>query len=441
MTLGGTIAVATDARDSAHMVRSAMVAGMMAVGADVVDLGLVPTPALQYYVRTHPVSGGVMVTASHNPQEYNGMKLILAGGTEATVEDEAELESSYGLEDRDVGWSDVGGIRRETGAVEDYVDAIVSNVDADAIRDAGLRVCVDCACGAASASTPLLLRRLGVRSLTLGCDPVGVPHRESDPTPDNLGELTRMTVESGADLGVAHDGDGGRAIFVDRSGRVLNGSVSGAIVARSILSRARGQVVTPVSSSGVLQDVVESSGGLVRYTAVITHEVVRKMVENKAVFGVEEHGGMIFPEMQMCRDGGMALARMLEVVAKEGDLGSLASSLPPYTLRKTSVRCPEGAKATVMDSLLSEAVDRPTDTTDGLKVFYDDGWVLLRPSTSEETFRIYSDTRGEGSDDRLLGYASRVRDLVGSWEAGRVDRGSWRGPPGPRLSCGPPGSR
>ena len=416
LTLGGTVALATDARDSARMVRSAMVSGLMAVGTDVVDLGMVPTPALQYYVRTHPgISGGVMVTASHNPPEYNGMKLILEDGMEATTEDEAELGSSYAMEGRDADWDGVGRIRTEEGSISDYIDAVVSKVDADAIREAGLRVCVDCACGAASFSTPLLLKRLGVSTVTIGCDPVASPHRESDPTEENLAILMDLVSSSGADLGVAHDGDGGRAVFVDGTGRFLNGSVSGAIVARSILAENKGKVVTPISTSKLLEDVVTESGGLVKYTEVLSHQVVRKMQENLAVFGVEEHGGMVFPQMQMCRDGGMALAKMLEIVAKNGPLADMVSKLPSYSTRKVKVPCPDEFKVPVMDRLHRdvEAAGSRTDVTDGIKVLLNDGWVLVRASTTEPCIRVYSESTDAGTAERILSeYSRMVKDLV-----------------------------
>lgn len=415
-TFTGTVAVATDARDSARMVRSALVSGIMAVGTRVMDLGLVPTPALQYYVRTHDdISGGVMVTASHNPQEYNGLKLVQQDGTESTAEDESALESFFSREITDAGPAGTGDMRMQDGAVYDYVEAIVSNVDADAIRAADLRICVDCANGASSESTPMLLRRLGVRSVTIGCDTGGIPHRESDPTRDSLKGLMDLVVAEGADLGVAHDGDGGRAVFVDGHGRFLNGDVSGAIVAKSILSEGKGKVVTPVSSSRVLEDTVTAAGGLLKYTGVGSHEVVRKMIENLAVFGVEEHGGMIFPRMQMARDGGMALAKMLEIVARNGPLADQVDALPRYSTVKLRVECPDDEKASVLEAFRrdAEGLGLHTDITDGVKIFYDDGWVLVRPSTTEQCFRIYSESQDPERAEALASeYAERARSVL-----------------------------
>ncbi len=394
-TFPGEIALATDARDSAHAVRTALSAGIMAAGSDVLDLGMLPTPALQYYVKTHPrVAGGVMVTASHNPQDHNGLKLILQGGAEATREDEQALESLFSHETSEGGPVRPGTGRSESGAAEDYVDAIASHVDSEAIRSAGLTVCVDCANGAACATTPLLLKRLGVRAVSLECDPLGIPRRESDPTPENISDLMSIVPMVHAAFGVAHDSDGGRAIFVDGDGTYVGGDYAGALIARGILKSKKGKVVTPVSSSKVVEDVVEANGGLVRYTEVGSHSVIRKMIENAAVFGIEEDGGMVFPEMQMCRDGGMALAKMLETVAKGGPLKDQMSGFPFYHRVRSRVDCPDELKGRVMNMFGRELEggDLSVDTTDGFKVSYDDGWVLVRPSTTEECLKIYADS-------------------------------------------------
>lgn len=395
-TLDGTVAVATDARDSAPAVRSAFVAGLVAVGTDVVDLGVIPTPALHLYVRDRPeIAGGVMITASHNTAEYNGLKLILGDGTEATREDERALESYCSREQGTVDAASVGTVRAEHGAAEDYVETVVSNVDADAIRRAHLTVCVDCGNGATGATTPAILDALGVDAVVLGGDPMSRARRESNPSEDNLSDLMALVPAVGADLGVAHDGDGTRAIFVDGRGRYIPGDISGALVARSVLKGAKGKVATPISSSRTLEETVEANGGLVRYTAVGSHEVIRKIAENRAVFGLDETGGMVFPDVQMCNDGGMALARMLETVVAEGPLADQVDGLPRYGAAKIVIDCPDGMKQKVMDAFSRDAEESGlhADTVDGLKIWDDDGWILLRPSTTEPRFRIYSEDR------------------------------------------------
>ena len=410
-TFGGRIAIATDARDSADMLKNALSAGIMYVGSDVVDLRILPTPVLQYYVKSHDdVTGGVVITASHNPPEYNGFKFIRGDGVEVGREEEQAIESYCSTEIQRAPWSGIGEVQAGTGAVESHVRAVIENVDAEAIRKADLTVCVDCANGSTCESTPLLLKLLNVRAFTINADPQSEsPGRSSEPTEENLRPLMALTREVGADLGVAHDADGDRTIFVTEKGEYVQGDVSLAIVARSVLGAHKGKVITPVSSSAIVGDVVESNGGLLKYTAVGSHTVIRKMEENMAVFGGEENGGMVFPDFQMCRDGIMTLAKMLECVAKNGPLSEQIAGFDRYYDFKENVPCPEEGKQPLLDYFVDKFIDAHVETVDGLKVYFDDGWVLLRPSTTEALFRIYSESKDEGAArDRIAEFVSEA---------------------------------
>lgn len=414
-TYRGRIALATDARDSADMLRSALSAGIMDAGSDVVDLGILPTPVLQYYVKSHDeITGGVVITASHNPPEYNGFKFIKGDGVEVNRDEERSIESYCGMDVPRAEWSEVGEIEAGTGAVEQHVHAVVDSVDADAIRKANLTVCVDCANGSTCESTPLLLKLLNVRTFTINADPQSEsPGRSSEPTEENLGPLMALTKQVGADLGAAHDADGDRTIFVTENGEYVQGDISLAIVARSILEERKGKVITPVSSSAIVEDVVESSGGLLKYTSVGSHTVVRKMEENMAVFGGEENGGMVFPEFQMCRDGIMTLAKMLECIAKNGPLSKQIAGFDRYYDFKENVPCPDDIKNALLDHFVSEFAEGRVETVDGLKVYFDDGWVLFRPSTTEELFRIYSESKDEAvARDRMDMFVSEAKEFV-----------------------------
>ena len=271
-------------------------------------------------------------------------------------------------------------------------------------------MCVDCANGSTCESTPLLLKLLNVRAFTINADPQSEsPGRSSEPTEENLRPLMALTREVGADLGVAHDADGDRTIFVTEKGEYVQGDVSLAIVARSVLGAHKGKVITPVSSSAIVGDVVESNGGLLKYTAVGSHTVIRKMEENMAVFGGEENGGMVFPDFQMCRDGIMTLAKMLECVAKNGPLSEQIAGFDRYYDFKENVPCPEEGKQPLLDHFVDKFIDAHVETVDGLKVYFDDGWVLLRPSTTEALFRIYSESKDEGAArDRIAEFVSEA---------------------------------
>jgi phosphomannomutase/phosphoglucomutase len=391
----GTVALATDTRGSADMIRTAVSAGIMSVGTNVLDLGMVPTPAIQYYVKTHAhVTGGVMITASHNPPEFNGIKCISPDGTEASRAEEEEVEELYAGNIPGAAWDKVGNTEKVRGAGEEYVDAVIARVDADKIRNAGLTVCLDCANGASCETAPLLLKKLNVRAITINGNPQGeFPGHPSEPTEANLKDVMSLTRSTHSDLGIAHDGDADRCVFITNKGSFVSGDKSLALIAKYVLLEKKGMITTPVSSSSLVEETVLGSGGTLEYTAVGSPIVARKMIENGSVFGGEENGGLIFPEMQYCRDGAMTVAKMLECVVSAGPLEKQIASLPVYHTEKAKVECPNNMKKGTIDHLINLSKDAKIDLTDGLKLIFEDGWVLARPSGTEPVFRIYSESK------------------------------------------------
>lgn len=401
----GTVMIGTDARTSNEMLKSACASGLMATGCTVLDCGIVPTPTLQYAVKKGNVAGGVVITASHNPPEFNGIKAIDPDGTEMSRANEEAIERIFhrGVFAR-AEWTRVGRIIQQTTAVERYIGGIMSNVDVGAIRKANLRVAVDCSNGASSFVTPKLLERLGVRYVTLNADPNGAfPGHNSEPTPENVGDLIELVKSGDFDLGFVHDGDADRTIFVDETGRYLYGDRSLAICAYHICKEKEGRVVvTTVGSSMAVEDAVRMAKGTVIYTAVGSPVVARVMMQKGGIFGGEENGGLIFANFQYCRDGAMAAAKILDIVARKGKLSRLNDKIPQYHQRKKKVRCPDAKKQMVISELARSAKGERIDTTDGLKIFFKDGWVLLRPSGTEQIFRIYSESKDQGRADQLV---------------------------------------
>ncbi|AIZ56990.1 putative phosphoglucosamine mutase [Candidatus Methanoplasma termitum] len=416
--MNGMVAVASDTRTSADMLKMAISAGIMAVGRNVLDLGVLPTPALQYYVRTRSdIKGGVMITASHNPPMFNGIKCISYDGTEATRKEEEAIEEQFSKEIPGAAWNYTGEMERVWGAGEEYVDAIVSKVDADAIRKAELRVCLDCANGAAYETSPLLLKKLNVKAITLNCNPQGEsPGRPIEPTEDNIKDVLSLTRATRSDLGIAHDGDADRCVFITSDGKFVGGDKSLALLSKYTLSKQKGLIVTPVSTSSLVAEVVEAAGGTIIFTAVGSPIVARKMMETGAIFGGEENGGLIFPEQQFCRDGGMAIAKMLECVAKAGPLKNQVSKLPIYYTVKKKIDCPNDMKKHVLEYIENESAGAMIDKVDGMKATYDDGWVLARPSGTEPAFRIFSESKDEVvANQRAEKYETMVKEYLNMW--------------------------
>jgi len=412
----GKVALATDCRTSADMLRAAMAAGLTSVGCQVLDLGMLPTPALQYFVKPGGISGGVMITASHNPPEFNGIKAIDADGTEMPRAKEEEIERIFytrAFDSKD--WRYVGGVQQTSGAGDSYQRAVLSQVDVVEVRRAKLKVVLDCANGAGSLISPQVLQRLGARTITLNCNPEGTfPGHPSEPTQDNLGDLLSLVRETGADLGIAQDGDADRAIFVDEKGNYVYGDRSLAVVAAvMVVENEGGTVVTPVSTSQCVEDAVISAGGEVIYTRVGAPIVARKMMEVGAVFGGEENGGLIFPRHQYCRDAAMSMAKMLEIVALEGPLSSLLAKVPSYCLDKRKVHCPDERKEAVLQAVCEAFSSNQVDRTDGVKVFFEGGWTLIRPSGTEPIFRVYTEGRDQETAKRIADRCERaVKEIL-----------------------------
>ncbi len=393
----GTVALARDTRLSGPMLARAVASGLMSAGCSVIDLGVVPTPGAQYYVaKSGHLKGAVVVTASHNPREFNGLKAIDAQGMEMRREDEEAIEAIYFEETyRVVDWSRVGSARSDDSANERYLAGVIAHVDVDAIRRRAFTVVADPGNGAGCVTTPNLLRSLGCRVVTINAQADGAfPGRLPEPVADHLGDLLRVMSEGHADLGVAHDGDADRAVFVDDKGDFLVGDKSLALLARHAIDGRGGTVVTPVSTSSIIEDVVRAAGGRVVRTKVGSPIVARTMFETGAAFGGEENGGVIFPEHQFCRDGAMTVAKMLELLAKAGTpLSKLAASLPEYHIRKANVPVPVDRREAVLGRLVALTQGRRIDTTDGVRILESDGAVLVRPSGTEPMFRVYAEGR------------------------------------------------
>ncbi len=409
----GRIAVGRDSRMGGEMYVSAVVSGLLSTGCDVIDLGLVPTPCLQFMVPRLGCSGGVMVTASHNPPEFNGVKVLGSDGIEVPRSAEEQIEKVYREGGhRIVSWDRIGRYWRHPTSVREYIDVIKRHVDVESVARAQLTVVVDGANSVGSLVTPLLLRELGCRVISMNCQLDGkFPGRLPEPLPENLTDLSRAVRSVGADLGIAHDGDADRATFVDSKGRVLWGDQSFAIIASRVLHRRpKSILVTPVSSGRLIEDVARAAGAVIEWTRVGSVDVSHRIVEVDATLGGEENGGVFYPPHQPVRDGAMTAALMLEIMAKEErPLESLVSELPQYYSTKAKVPVPADKKTAVLEVLLQLTADEERVTLDGVKVFYDEGWVLMRPSGTEPLWRCFAEARTQNEADMLC---QRGIDLI-----------------------------
>ena len=403
----GTVAVGGDTRTSTPMLMEAVKAGLLSSGCDVVDLGILPTPGVQYAVRKY-YDGGVMITASHNPPKYNGIKFLDADGIGIPDDMELEIERLYfDAEPKRADFSEIGEVYINDKIIDEYVDEAISKVDAEAIRNANLKVVVDCGSGAGCYTAPYLIRKLGCDVTSLNSQPDGFfPGRDPEPIEENLQELISVVKELGADIGLAHDGDADRTICIDEKGNFVLGDKTFTLVEKQMLKENNGgTIVTTVATSQAIYDVAEEFNGEVIATAVGDLLVARKLKDTDGLFGGEENGGLIFPDFVYGRDAVMTVTKILEIVAKESKpLSELVAELPVYYASKMKIECPDDEKEFVMTSIADEiktTTDFELDLTDGVKILKDDGWVIIRPSGTEPIFRCFAESDSQDKADEM----------------------------------------
>ena len=409
----GEILVGRDGRLSGPALSNATVSGLLSSGRDVAEAGLVPTPALQYCVKAMGLRGGVMVTASHNPAQYNGLKVSGSDGVEVPRLDEQRIEKIYfdGSQAR-ADWKTVGVARQEPSVVRTYQKGVLSRVDAKAVAARKFTVVMDIGNGAQAVAAPYIVEALGCKLITLNSVVDGsFPGRGPEPTPDTLKDLSAAVKAAGADLGVAYDGDGDRSMFCDEGGRILWGDQSGSLVADFVLEKHQGgTVVTSVASSQAIEAVAKKRGAKVLRTRVGAVEIARTIIERGAVFGFEENGGCIYQPHIAVRDGAMTTALMLECLAKRGMSFSKALSffVPKFFQAKSKVE----VNRKKVDSLM-KAVERQAkgevERVDGVKIWEGErSWVLIRPSGTEPIVRIFAEAETQEGADQLVKKFAKV---------------------------------
>lgn len=403
----GKIAVGADTRTTSPMLKDAVIAGLLSAGCDAVDLGTLPTPAVQYAVRQY-YDGGIMITASHNPPKFNGLKFLDEFGIGLPDDIELEIESLYfDSEPKRANWDEIGEKYTNDNIIDEYIHTAMSNVDVDAIKEANLKVVLDCGSGAGSFTAPYLVRELGCELTTLNCQADGFfPGRDPEPIEENLQELISVVKELGADIGLAHDGDADRTICIDENGAFVLGDKTFTLVEKQMLKEnGGGTIVTTVATSQAIYDIAEEYNGEVIATSVGDLLVARKLKDTDGLFGGEENGGLIFPNFVYGRDAALTVAKILEIIAKEKKtLSELVSELPVYYSAKMKTECADDLKEEIMSKIaaeVKETTDYELDTTDGVKIFKDGGWVIIRPSGTEPIFRSYSEGNSQEQADEM----------------------------------------
>jgi phosphomannomutase len=404
------IVVGRDSRVSGPMFHRAVLAALQSVGCRVIDVGLAPTPTIQLAVEAHHAAGGLAITASHNPVEWNALKFIGPTGLFLEAHEGAAMRAiADGVIPR-VTWDRLGIVELDDRAVERHLAAILAlpYLDVDAIRRRRFRVALDCVHGAGATIMPALLERLGCEVSAIGLETDGVFPRPPEPVAENLGELERLVRESRADIGLAVDPDVDRLALVDEKGRAIGEDYTLALAARVVLEREAGVVVTNLSTSRIVDDVATEAGGRVIRAPVGEVNVATRMRDEGARIGGEGNGGVILTELHLGRDAPVGAALMLQLLSATGEpLSEIVARYPRYSIVKDKLNRPNGSLDAAYKALTSAFADAAVDRQDGLRFSWADRWVHIRPSGTEPIVRVIAEARSE-ADARALVSRSRA---------------------------------
>mgnify|MGYP003963965959 CR=1 FL=1 len=411
----GPVLIGYDGRDSSPVICKVVSAALNSIGIDCNVAGIVPTPCLEFAVKTLGYSGGIMITASHNPPQYNGIKPAAKDGVEISRDDELIIEDIYLQKNWIKNCTKFGTTGKEERAIDVYVKGIISQVDSTLIESKQFKVVLDLGNGAQAVSAPDFCKMLQCNTFLINQNIDGsFPGRGSEPTPQNLSELSESVIKNNADVGIAFDGDGDRSIFCDNKGNILTGDKSALVLIRHILKKNPNSLVVTCLNSGSNTEVLaDQFNSKVIRTKVGSVEVSRKMVPTNALIGFEENGGFMYGKHNQVRDGCMTLALMLELLAtSEKSLYENITSLPPSFTTKDKVACPSENVPKLISSLKNEFPN--SDTTDGIKITIDPkNWVMIRPSGTEPIVRVYAESENSEKLNELISeYVQKVKSII-----------------------------
>ena len=411
----GPILIGYDGRDSSPIIAKTICSTLNFCGIDCNNAGLVPTPCLEYAVKKLGYNGGIMITASHNPPQYNGIKPAAKDGVEIPREDELIIEETYFEKNWIKNPPRWGVTGTENKAIEVYVQGILSHIDSEKIKSKKFKVVLDMGNGAQAVTAPIFCENLRCKIFLVNEKIDGsFPGRGSEPTPQNLQTLSKIVRENNADLGIAFDGDGDRSIFCDNNGEILTGDKSALVLTQHILQKIpESLVVTCLNSGSNIENIVNEFNSKVIRTKVGSVEVSRKMVPTNALIGYEENGGFMFGPHNQVRDGCMTLGLMLDLLASsEESLSQKINELSPSYTTKDKVDCSLEDAKKLIQSLKEEFPN--SDTTDGIKIMNNPkNWVMIRPSGTEPIIRIYGEAETKEKLDSLMSeYLQKAKSII-----------------------------
>jgi phosphomannomutase len=413
------VVVGRDARISGHMIQDLVMNTLVGLGIHVIDLGLSTTPTVEIAVPLEHADGGIILTASHNPKQWNALKLLnskgefLNGVEGAKILDIAEKD---GFDFAEV--DDLGKITKNDAYIDIHIDEVLALdlVDADVIKKAGFKVVVDGVNSTGGIAIPLLLDRLGVQTVKLYCEPNGEFPHNPEPLKEHLTDISELVVKENADLGIVVDPDVDRLALICNDGEMFGEEYTLVACADYVLSKTKGNTVSNMSSSRALRDVTEKHGGTYEASAVGEVNVVELMKKNNAVIGGEGNGGIIYPSSHYGRDSLVGVALFLTHLAEQQiSVRELRDSYPSYFMSKNKIQLtPQLDVDAILVAMEKKYAQEQITTVDGVKIDFTDNWVHLRKSNTEPIIRIYTEAKSQDIADNLaVQIISEIKEIAG----------------------------
>ena len=409
------IVLGRDSRVSGPMFHRVVVGALQSVGCEIIDIGVVPTPTVQLTVEHHHAAGGLAITASHNPIEWNALKFIGPSGLFLEASEGAEMRATVGQPIPRATWDKIGVITEDPDAIKRHLDLVLALpfIDVEAIRRKKFRVALDCVRGAGAPIMLALLERLGCVVTAIHLETDGRFPHAPEPIAENLGDLERLVRDSNSDVGLAVDPDVDRLAIVGDDGRAIGEDYTLALAARVVLESRGGVVVTNLSTSRIVDDVAAAAGSRVIRAPVGEVNVATRMRTEKAAIGGEGNGGVIVSELHLGRDAPAGAALILQLMASDGRrMSEIVAAYPKYSIVKDKLDRPAAPLDTVYAALRNAMPGADIDVQDGLRLSWPDRWLHVRPSGTEPIVRVIAEAPTEAEAAKLIKMARTPLDAL-----------------------------
>lgn len=412
----GKVVIGRDARITGEMVKEIVTGTLLAKGLDVIDLGIVPTPTVLFNVKKFNANGGIAITASHNPNEWNALKLLNSSGQFMSPDEHEKMKTYLNENSTFKSWNKIGKRTLFADGLKEHIDSIMNLpvIDLEKIRKKKFKVVADCVNGAGSYCVPDLLRLLGCEVIELNCDKTGIFPRLPEPLPENLTETMKAVQINNADFAVVVDPDVDRLVLITDKGEPFGEENTVTQIIRFILSKTPGNIAVNLSTTRAVEDVAAQYNCNVYRSPVGEANVVKKMKEVDAVIGGEGSGGVIFPELVYGRDALVGIALTLQHLEEENcSLSELKDGLPQYYIAKKKIDLLNISPDKIIEQLIHKYSSEKINTEDGLRIDFMDHWVHFRKSNTEPIIRIITEAKDKDKAEELSNkYYDEIKSLM-----------------------------